>query len=402
MPMKRVELARFVISVVLIAVVVCICLTLVEAAEQPQPVPAVTDAALNEALALAGANRPELEAALAATAGDEFNHRAMRFMLVSLPVSDLGSITAAELTEHLTLAREARERFAYGRDYSDATWAHYVLPPRVSQEPRSEWRSYFYRELADLVADAATIEEAAVAVNYWCGERVRFEQTQRRDQGPLTTLKSGYGRCEEMMIVFITAARAVGIPARNAYVPYWSTGDNNHAWVEVFGSDGRWHFTGGCEPKPELDQAWFGGAVHNAPVIMSMCFGLPADMDGVLRHEEAVGARYAQVNSIGFYRDTSTLSVTLPADAAVADENYRVTVHVFNFGCLRPVARFTLDAELHGEIELGAGTYVLSTDAPVADPFVMATVPADGTIKWAELPPVGSSLLLHFPPDPAE
>ena len=56
-----------------------------------------------------------------------------------------------------------------------------------------------------------------------------------------------------MVIFFIDACRSVGIPARQAYCPYWAVGDDNHAWAEVLGSDGRWHFTGGCEPAPALD-----------------------------------------------------------------------------------------------------------------------------------------------------
>src|SRR5690606_36912714 len=115
----------------------------------------------------------------------------------------------------------------------------------------------------------------ALAVNRWFGERIGFRQTQRRDQGPLATLASGYGRCEELCIIYIAACRSVGVPARMAYCPWRAVSDNNHAWVEVLGSDGAWHFVGAAEPADKLDSAWFEGAARRAPLVVSICFGLP-------------------------------------------------------------------------------------------------------------------------------
>jgi hypothetical protein len=361
-------------------------------------VPAVTDAEMQDALGLAGTNRAELQAALDYCQQQPFTMEAMRFIVANLPLSDLGCVTSGELLEHVELAMEAWFNEPYGKDVSPEDWAHYVLAPRVSQEPLAAWRPYFKQELEPVVAGCATLEDAAVKVNYWCGERVKFVQTQRRDQDALATLTSGYGRCEEMAIFFICACRSVGIPARQAYCPWWSWGDNNHAWVEVLGSDGRWHFAGGCEPAEKLDQAWFGDTVKQAPLICSMCFGLPAaDAPGLLRYETAPGARWAQFNSTPEYRQTGRVEVSVPG-ATAGDFLY---VYVYNYGALRGLAKLTLDEQGRAGVNLGAGLYALSCSADVDPPVVLVRA-VDGetrTVSWDELTPLAEGQILTYPKD---
>ncbi|MCB1217771.1 transglutaminase domain-containing protein [bacterium] len=365
-------------------------------------IPAVSDAELARALELAGANAPELQSALDASADDGTRRAAMRFTVASLPTCDLGSISAAELTANLDMALSVRTDFPWGSDCDLATWAHFVLPPRVSQEPLSDWRRFFLAELGNELSGATTLDEAAVLVNKWCGQRVGFKQTQRRDQGPLATLASGYGRCEEMVIFYVDACRSVGIPARMAYCPYWAVSDNNHAWVEVLGSDGNWHYTGGCEPRDQLDDAWFNGAVKNAPLICSMAFGVPDTLDdSVLEVDRTVGARYTRFNSTSFYRDTGLLSVEVPT--AAGSTNAHVSVHVFNFGALRQIAHVQLDSQGRARIRLGLGSFVITTDAPVETRQTLVEISAGEITElyWDSLPELDSQILLQFPPDAA-
>lgn len=363
-------------------------------------IPSVSDEDIAQALELAGSNRAQLEQALAEAQADPLTDEAMRFVVASLPTCDLGSITAGQLSDNLAMALEARTAFPWGEDPDLATWAHFVLPPRVSQEPLTPWRGFFLSELRNELGGARSLEEAAVLVNKWCGERVGFRQTQRRDQDPLATLASGYGRCEEMVIFYVDACRAVGIPARMAYCPYWAVSDNNHAWVEVYGSDGRWHYTGGCEPRDQLDDAWFNGAVKNAPLVCSMAFGIPDERDeSVLSVEETVGARYTRFNSTAFYRDTGLLAVEVPT---VAGENdFHVNIHVFNFGALRQIASVPLDADGRARITLGLGKFVVTTDAPVETVTTMVEIlPGEITeLYWDELVPLEDEILLQFPRD---
>ncbi len=373
--------------------------------------PSVSDGELEQVLLLAGSNRAQLEQALFSCQQKPFTMEAMRFLIANLPAADLGVIQAGQLEQHVELAMAARGAFGYAQAYDDATWAHYVLPPRVSQEPLSPWRPYFMEQLRGEVADCATLEDAALKVNAWCGKRVTYKPTQARDQGPLVTLKSGYGRCEEEVIFFISACRSVGIPARQAYCPYWSVGDDNHAWAEVLGSDGRWHYTGACEPAPQLDSAWFDSTVKNAPLVVSVCYGLPGSTDlrwgsvtvneseeEVLSLQDAPGARFCLLNSTANYRQTGR--ITLEAD--VPNAAARLGVYVFNYGALRLIARvpYRMGA---ASIALGPGTYVLSTASSTGPAAMLFEVEpgVESRFVWAAQPPLPAELVLHFPADEA-
>jgi len=375
-------------------------------------IPPVTDSELAQALTLAGANRAQLEGALAHFADDEFATDALRFVIVSLPLADLSAMSSDLLVEHVELALKVRSEMPYSAEYDTATWAHYVLAPRVSQEPLEPWRSYFYDELADRTRECGTLREAIVAVKQWVWERIKFKQTQRRDQGPLTTLKGIYGRCEELMTVEICAMRSVGVPARNAFCPWWAHCDNNHAWTEVY-CDGVWQPSGTVELDPAAGHTWEMDACLGAPIVCTMCFGLPAQLGpDVISYEDEIGARYAQINNIGSYRHTGRLWLDLlPAIVETSDPDrsykaddsidYCVYVHVFNYGALRPVAKLRLDDASRVAVELGAGRYVLSTDAPVKNRSVWVDLPplTDLKVDWAQAEPVGDELVLEFPKD---
>lgn len=377
-------------------------------------IPAVSDELLEEALGLAGGNRGELEAALDWCIQKPYSMQAMRFVVANLPLADLGVITEGQLIEHVELAIVVSAEMPYAANYDEATWAHYVLAPRVSQEPLEPWRSYFHDELAEQVRGCETLQAATVRVKDWVWQRIKFKQTQRRDQGPLTTLRGTYGRCEELMTVEICALRAVGIPARNAFCPWWAHCDNNHAWTEVLMDNGRWYPAGSIKEETDFGSTWEQSAARGAPIVCSMCFGLPEGLGPqVLRSVDDAGARYAQINGIGSYREPATLTLDLlPAAVAVSDpdrsykaddsiEHY-VFVHVFNYGALRPIAKVPLSPEAEAAIQLGAGRYVLSTDLSVASRAVWADVKTGETVEidWLDAPAWGEELILEFPKDP--
>jgi hypothetical protein len=259
----------------------------------------------------------------------------------------------------------------------DDVYLRYILPPRVSQEPLESFRPYFMRELGPLLTGVESMEEAAITVNRWCGDHVGFKPTQRRDQGVFETLASGYGRCEEMMIVHISALRSVGIPARQTWTPYWATGDNNHAWTEVW-VDGDWHYTGACEPRDALDDAWFNDSVKGAALVCSSVFGPPAPGEDVYREEE----RFSIVNSIGHYLEPGTLVATVTERGRPA-LGVPVTVAVWNFGALRSIARRETDDSGEIRIRLGDGDYFVCAGEPGGCDWSVVTIEADGETRAA-------------------
>jgi hypothetical protein len=383
-------------------------------------IPGITDSELAAALELAGQNRAQLEQALDGCVQQPYATAALRFLIANLPAVDLGCITGEELSQHVTLAMQARGEFAYGRDYDDATWAHYVLAPRVSQEPLTAWRPYFYNELRGQVKDCRTIGQAAVIAGAWCGAHATYKPTQSRDQSPLATLKSGYGRCEELVILFIDACRAIGVPARQAYVPYWSNCDDNHAWWEVWGSDGKWHLEGQYGPDEDRDSVWFADRAKEAALVVSVCFGLPGaveERDGVLYSDTGeevlnlkreAGARYCTLNSMRDYRPVQHLRVIAPPGAGGINpatlKPYRLCVYVFNYGALRSVARVDFRPQGLAALALGAGDYVISTDLPQGPQATLMHLATgrDATLIWDECPPLPPAAVLRYPRDPAD
>ena len=213
------------------------------------------------------------------------------------------------------------------------------------------------------------------------------------------------------MMVQVCAMRSVGIPARNSYCPWWAHCDNNHAWTEVYCSDGRWHMADSGSLVGFSGSSWVTPTAMGAPIICSMCYGLPGELGPeVVNSKPDIGARYAQINSIDAYRTTGMLHLDLGAalTAATPEElpdddgepvEYKVYIHVYNYGALRPVARIQLDDALAGSIELGVGRFVLSTNVPVENRVVWADVTEGGDtfVQWDSAPPLDGELILEFP-----
>ena len=152
-------------------------------------------------------------------------------------------------------ALKARETFKWGKIVPDKLFRHFVLPYRVNNENLDSARMVFFKELAPRIKDM-NMEQAALEVNHWCHEKVNYTPSDIRTSGPLSTIRTSWGRCGEESTFTVTAMRAVGIPARQVYTPRWAHCDDNHAWVEVW-VNGKWKYLGACEPEPALNMAWF-------------------------------------------------------------------------------------------------------------------------------------------------
>lgn len=226
----------------------------------------------------------------------------------------------------------------------------------MTQERLVSWRPYLFQELIDVVESCSTMTDAALSVNRWLDDRIDFEPTERRDQDPITTIRRGIGRCEEMAIAYIAAARSVCIPARSCWTPWWALSDNNHAWVEVW-VDGEWHYTGAAEARDELDDAWFTGPVTHAAAVYSSAFGRRHDtLEAVYRS----GERYTIINSTAVYTEPRDIRiiVTTPDNSVVS--GITVWAHVFNFGWYMSVASGETDDAGSVSFTLGPGQYAVT------------------------------------------
>jgi hypothetical protein len=288
--------------------------------------------------------------------------KAAVFLVAFMPLVDLVAIDADTLVHNIDYSFKARSEFPWGKDYPDDIFYHYVLPHRVSQEPIEDFRPYFFEKLKERLKKVYTLADATLEVNKYADEVIDYKPTQRRDQGPFETLKSGYGRCEEMMIFYMDAARSVGIPCRQAWTPYWAHCDDNHAWTEVW-VGGKWYFLGSCEYSPSLDSAWFTNPAKRAALVMSVPYGLPDKStlkEELYRYEDKIPDKYAVINSTANYAMPGELKVTATDAEGKPLVKANVYIYVFNYGALRPIARLVTDDNGTARITIGEGRFFVS------------------------------------------
>jgi hypothetical protein len=247
---------------------------------------------------------------------------------------------------------------AEGLRYSPEFFLSYVAKQTVSDEPITPYRQVMLDDGLQKVIDATPNGiDRFRATALWCVSRLQFQQTSGRDQSPLDiTQKSLIGRCEEMQILFVAAARTVGLPSRPASTPWWAHMDNNHAWAEVW-LDNSWHYTGDMDSAWFPDQTWFSGMIDKTVLILAEG-SLAADNDEIL-----VKGRYdTQVNSTRNYAKERSRLIKMQ----IRDENGKpmsnasVIPMVFNWGSLRALTSLISDTEGKLQFSAGRGAFFLS------------------------------------------
>ncbi len=128
--------------------------------------------------------------------------------------------------------------------------------------------------------------------------------------------------------------------------------NDNHAWAEVW-LEGAWR-----PVDPGKHGLSHTGNAGRAPFVLALAYG-NATGGGETVYRRLPGATLLNV--------TPDYAQTFEAEVAVKDEQKRpaanatVFAAVYNYGALRPVARIQTDEAGRGSIELGAGTYLLSS-----------------------------------------
>jgi Transglutaminase-like superfamily len=282
-------------------------------------------------------------------AAEKIDQEAAQLFAESLTDADWYEASPEMLLETFQAALDARNQFPWGDSYDDAMFFQYVLPPRVDDEPLQPYRKYFLDEIGPRLDTLQTLSGAALEVNLWLGERIGFKPTDWRDQGPLTTLSCGYGRCGEMMISAIAAMRSMGIPSRGVFVPFWSANDNNHAWIEVYTEDG-WKYMGACEPSTRLNQAWFDKSVLRASVLLTKDRNHSPDTPDAVK----MSSGWA-LNVTRNYVPPARLEIEFPAQWGDEDKAW---FSLFNFGTVRPLIELVPNDGL-ATLEIGHGDFLI-------------------------------------------
>lgn len=219
---------------------------------------------VEQSLAKAKDNRPELEKALASVPKDQ--REGMAFIIANMPSSDLRSLKADFLLTNSQLAYKARNEVPWGKDIPMEVFLNDVLPYANVDEKRDAWRKEFYDMCMPIVKECKTPSEAAQKLNTDIFPKLKLGYSTKRkapNQSPKESIEQGKASCTGLSIVLSDACRAVCVPARLVGTPLWANKRGNHTWVEIWDRD--WHFTGACEQdKNGLDRGWFVGDAAQA------------------------------------------------------------------------------------------------------------------------------------------
>ena len=261
----------------------------------------------------------------------------------------------AVLSNYLAVAKLLeKEKFSYSPEF----FLSYIARQSVSDEAITPYRQAMLEDgLQEVLDSNPVLLDRFRATALWCVSRLQFQQTSGRDQNPLDiTQRSLIGRCEEMQILFVAAARTVGLPSRPASTPWWAHMDNNHAWAEVF-LDGAWHYTGDMDAAWYPDQTWFSGMIDKTVMILADG-SLAAENDEVL----SKGTYDTLINSTRNYAKERTRKLKLKVLKQDGKPAAKATVipMVFNWGSLRALCYLTTDDKGYLEFSCGRGAFYLS------------------------------------------
>ena len=283
-----------------------------------------------------------------------------------LDCHDIPSVSPEDMLSYVRASRKARELLPYAAEVPLQLYAGYVLNPRVNNEWLDCSREWLFEELYPRVR-TLDMMAAALEANYWCYEQATYKSTDDRTIGPLGICRRGYGRCGEESTLLVCALRAVGIPARQVYAPWWAHCDDNHAWVE-FWAAGEWHYMGACEPEYVADQGWFQSAASRAMLIRSR----------VPNPEREEG--YEVVNTTSRYAKTAVLQVRLTHQGLpVAGEEVRF--QLINYSRIQTLYTAKTDVQGIARMETGLGSLLVSACLKGIYTERLVTVPEESLVE---------------------
>ena len=292
---------------------------------------------------------------------------AMKYLYVTAPYSDLVNYSFEDIQDfagHGLFLYNTLERV---KELPEEMFLNYILDHRVNEEEVLPCRTLFWNELKDRI-EGKNAKDAAIEVNYWCAEEATYHSGDDRTLPALTVYRRGYGRCGEESVFLVNALRSVGIPARQVYVPRWSHCDDNHAWVELW-CDGKWYFTGACEPLMILNKGWFTNASSRAMMVHSRLFELfPAEGEDVIGKEGAA----VMLNQTARYAKVKTVSVKVLDKTGAPVKGAQVQFQVLNMGEYFPIAKAETDENGTVSLVTGLGSVRVLAFLPGMEGFAQA------------------------------
>lgn len=213
---------------------------------------------IDESLKLAGDNSEQIGNAIESVS--DAQRDGMHFLVRYMPVGDLESLDSAMLVKNVELAYKARNMSEWATAVPNEIFLNDVLPYASLSEPREDWRSDFFARFSPMVGKCETLRDAVVVVNQAIRDELEVDYNTKRkraDQSPSESMEIKMASCTGLSILLVDAFRSVGIPARVAGTPSWTTKSGNHNWVEFFDPEtGKWHFTEYYMDEKGIDHGW--------------------------------------------------------------------------------------------------------------------------------------------------
>lgn len=295
----------------------------------------------------------------------------LKIVYAGLDAHDVPSVEPQMMLEYVRSSLLVRREISYACGVPEELFLDYVLPPRVNNEYLDGSREWLYEQIRPRIQGKSMLD-AALEVNYWCYERATYQSTDDRTIAPMGMCRRAKGRCGEESTLLTSALRAVGIPARQVYVPYWAHCDDNHAWVE-FWAEGQWHYMGACEPEPVPDVGWFQSAASRAMLVRSRVPDFEAECG------------YRVVNSTAIYADVTVLKVKVVKDGTPVPDA-RVNFQLINESRIVTIHFEMTDEQGSAAFSTGLGCLIVSAylDGHWIEKTVDLRSESETTLHWED------------------
>ncbi|MEG2527650.1 MAG: transglutaminase-like domain-containing protein [Mucinivorans sp.] len=293
--------------------------------------------------------------------------QALQFLYSYMPVGDVGDYSVEFFLANVRSSLATREQLPWGDSINEREFLHFVLPVRVNNEALDSSRIVFFDELKDRVK-GLSMKQAILEVNHWCHEKVNYSPSDARTMSPLALLCNATGRCGEESTFVVAALRAVGIPARQIYVPRWAHTDDNHAWVEAWAAEaegsGKWYYMGACEPEAELNIGWFDAPAKRSLMMLTKVFGQYNGPEQVLAQEDG----YTEISVTENYAPVNTATVVVRDENGHLAPGAKVLYTIYNYASFYPAVSQVSDSKGESSLTAGRGDMVVfaSRDGQVA------------------------------------
>jgi len=313
---------------------------------------------------------------------------ALMFLYAYMPLQDMADYDGDFFLRGVRATLQARAEMPWGEKIPEDVFLSFVLPLRINTENLDETRPELFKALKDRVK-GLELAEAVLEVNHWCHEKVTYRSTDARTSGPLSTIRTSWGRCGEESTFTAAALRSVGIPARQVYTPRWAHVDDNHAWVEAW-VDGKWHYMGACEPEPALNMAWFREPARRAMMVHTKVYGGSRTDDF-----KVYGNRFFdELQVLSTYAPTVERRVRVVDSTKKSVSGAMVEFGLYNYAEFYPLASLSTNA--NGRVMLPSGKGDLRIWASKDDQAGSGILKADADEIVIQLAPINTGDRTEF------